>query len=125
MMYIFINNNPQGLKIGDCVVRAISLSTGDSWERTYIGLCLQGFEMADLPNSNAIWATYLKNKGYKKFNLPDKCPNCYTVSDFARDNPTGNFILATGSHAVAVVDGNILDAWDSSKEIPIAVFKKE
>ena len=49
----------------------------------------------------------------------------YTVADFAAGHPTGRYILGTGEHAVAVVDGDIIDSWDSSQEIPIYYFTKE
>jgi hypothetical protein len=124
-MYIFFNNNPQGLKIGDCVVRAISAALAQPWERTYIDLCIEGFMYADMPNSNSIWASYLRSKGFKRYVIPDTCPDCYTVEQFARDHPSGVYIVATGSHAVCVKNGNILDNWDSSNEIPTYYFTKE
>ena len=36
------NPNPEGKQVGDCTVRAIARATGQSWDATYIGLCLQG-----------------------------------------------------------------------------------
>ena len=64
-MYIFFNNNPKGLKIGDCVVRAISTAMNQTWERTYIDLCIEGFTFRDMPNANAVWDSYLKSKGWQ------------------------------------------------------------
>ena len=63
-MYIFYNNSPSGLKIGDCVVRAISTALNQPWERTYVGLCIEGFMFRDMPNANAVWASYLRSKGF-------------------------------------------------------------
>jgi hypothetical protein len=34
-------------------------------------------------------------------------------------------MLATGTHVVAVIDGNYYDTWDSGDEVPIALWKKE
>ena len=124
-MYVFFNNNPKGLKIGDCVVRAISAALTQPWERTYIDLCIEGFMFSDMPNSNAIWASYLRSKGFKRYVIPDTCPACYTVSQFAEEHPEGTFIVATGSHVVCVKEGKILDSWDSSMEIPTYYFIKE
>ena len=76
-MYIFFNNNPQGLKIGDCVVRAISATMNQSWERTYIDLCIEGFTFRDMPNANNVWDSYLKSKGFKRYVVPNTCPDCY------------------------------------------------
>lgn len=124
-MFIYTNPNPIKRNIGDCVIRAIAIATDSSWEKTYMDLCAEGLEMADLPNSNAVWSSYLKKLGFCKSIVPDTCPDCYTVADFANDNPYGLYILCTGNHVVTIIDGNIFDAWDSSSEIPIFYFYKE
>lgn len=124
-MYIFFNNNPKGLRIGDCVIRAISAALSQPWERTYIDLCIEGFMFADLPNSNTVWASYLRSKGFKMYALPDTCPDCYTLSQFAQERPEGTFIVATGSHVVCIKNGDILDNWDSSGEVATYYFAKE
>lgn len=123
-MYIFFNNNPQGLKIGDCVVRAISAAMNQSWERTYVDLCIEGFTFRDMPNANSVWASYLHSKGWKRRSIPDTCPDCYTVADFAAEHPEGVYIAATGSHAVCIKNGNIIDNWDSSDETVTYYFER-
>ena len=123
-MYIFFNNNPQGLKIGDCVIRAISAAMNQSWERTYIDLCIEGFMYKDMPNANSVWASYLHSKGWKRRSIPDTCPDCYTVADFAAEHPEGVYIAATGSHAVCIKNGNIIDNWDSSDETVTYYFER-
>lgn len=123
-MYRFYNPNPYGRFVGDCAVRAISAATNQSWEQTYIDLCIQGYISGDLPNSNAVWDVYLKHRGFKCHTLPDTCPECYTVADFCDEHPQGTYILGTGTHVVAVQDGCFLDAWDSGHENPIYFYKK-
>lgn len=123
-MYIFFNNNPQGLKIGDCVVRAISAAMNQSWERTYIDLCIEGFMYKDMPNANSVWASYLHSKGWKRRSIPNTCPDCYTAADFAAEHPEGVYIAATGSHAVCIKNGNIIDNWDSSDETVTYYFER-
>lgn len=124
-MYVFFNNNPKGLKIGDCVVRAISAALNQPWERTYIDLCIEGFMFSDMPNSNAIWASYLRSKGFKRSAIPDTCPDCYTLSQFAREHPEGTYIVCTGSHVACIKNGRLLDNWDSSDETVTYFFTKE
>lgn len=53
-MYINYNPNPQGIKTGDCVVRALTLALNKSWHEAYIQLVIKGLEMADMPSSNAV-----------------------------------------------------------------------
>lgn len=48
----------------------------------------------------------------------------YTVGDFASDHPRGRYVLGTGKHAVAIVDGDVIDSWDSRGEIPKYYFVK-
>ena len=125
MGYIQINENPQGLRVGDCVIRAISLITQKDWYDVYIDLSVKGMQMADTIDSNRVWMAYLKEQGFKIKSLVDLCPDCYTVKDFCMDNPTGKYLLATGSHIVAIINGNYYDTWDSGLEVPIYYFFKE
>lgn len=124
-MFIYTNPNPQGSYVGDCVVRAISIATNKTWYDVYTDLTVTGLSMSDMPSSNRVWAEYLKNLGWKRHIIPDTCPFCYTVRDFAGEHFKGRYILGTGSHAVAIVDGNIRDTWDSSDESPIYYWSKE
>lgn len=121
-MYKYLNENPKQNRVGDCVIRAISTALNQSWEETYIDLCLQGYLMSDLPSSNAVWNAYLKNKGYTREFIKNDCPECYSISDFAKEYPIGVYIIGTGTHAVAVIDGDILDNWDCSDEQPIYFY---
>ncbi|MEE1138191.1 MAG: hypothetical protein U0M02_06910 [Acutalibacteraceae bacterium] len=123
-MWIEFNTNPFGLRVGDCVIRAISKALNRPWEDIYIDLCLQGFLMGDLPSSNAVWSAYLKHKGFKRRTV--ECfSDCYSIDDFCKDNPIGVYVIGTGSHAVCVENGNIYDAWDSRQESPVYYFEKE
>ena len=124
MMWIEYNPNPLGLRVGDCVIRAISKALNESWEKVYIDLCVQGFMMGDLPNSNAIFSAYLRHKGFKRHTIED-CPDCYSVDDFCQDHPKGVFVIGTGTHAVCVIDGCYYDAWQSGRETPVYYFEKE
>ena len=125
MAYKFFNPNPSGKRVGDCVIRAVSFLTEQDWEETYLRITLQGFEMFDMPSSNAVWAEYLRRQGYKRYVIPDSCPDCYTVKEFCKDNSFGKFLLATGSHVVAVKNGDYYDAWDSGNEVPIYFWRKD
>lgn len=125
MAFIFYNQNPDGIRVGDCVIRAISKVENMDWYDVYIELSAQGMEMSDWGNSNRVWMAYLKDIGYKITLLPSDCPDCYTIEDFTKDYPKGKYLLATGSHIVAVIDGNYYDTWDSGKEIPVYYFIKE
>lgn len=125
MSYVPYNANPERNLVGDCVIRAVSKVTGQDWEKTYIDIALQGFMMRDMPSSNNVWDAYLYTKGFNRRIIPNTCPDCYTVKDFCNDNPRGTFLLATGTHVIAVVDGNYYDTWDSGNEVPIYYYGRD
>lgn len=72
-MYVYFNPNPAGHSVGDCVIRALSKATGESWDKTFVELAVTGFELSDMPSANAVWGAYLHRKGYTRTALPDKC----------------------------------------------------
>ena len=122
-MYIYFNENPRhNYRAEDCVVRAISIVTGKSWNQVYAELCAEGFVIGDWGNSNRAWDTYLRENGFTRYICPNDCPYCYSISDFADEHKEGKYIVATGSHAVAVVDGNYIDSWDSGDQMPIYYY---
>lgn len=125
MAYIPFNPNPKGMVTGDCAVRAVSKATNQPWENAYTALFVEGYKKGDLPNANHVWGAYLKSKGFKRAMIPDTCPDCYTVRDFARDHPQGMYVLALDSHVVAVNDGDWFDSWDSGNEVPLYYWYKE
>jgi len=126
-MWIRYQPNPINDKVGDCVIRALSLVLNKSWDDTYIELALYGFILKNMPSGNSVWDALLRDHNYIRKVIPDQCSDgrCYTVKDFCIDNPVGVFLLGTGSHAIAVKDGNYMDAWDSGDEIPIYYYCKE
>lgn len=123
-MYIYYNPNPSMRQTGDCVIRGIARLTGMDWDETYAHIVMQGFIMKDMPSSNNVWGEYLRSRGFRRHVVPDTCPACYTVEDFCREHPKGSFLLATGTHVVAVMDGSYYDTWDSGQEIPVYYWQK-
>lgn len=123
-MYSYYNANPYKIRVGDCVIRAISKALNQSWEDTYIDLTIQGYLMGDLLSSNAVWGAYLKSKGFTRDIVSNDCLECYTIEDFCNEYPKGTYIIGTGTHAVCVIDSTIFDTWNSSDETPIYFYKK-
>lgn len=123
--WIEYNANPTEKRVGDCVIRALSRTLDQDWERTFVELCLQAFMLCDLPNANNVWGEYLRSRGYRRGILTDDCPECYTVRDFCRDFPRGRYVLALHEHVVAVIDGDYYDTWDSGDKAPLYYWYKE
>ena len=118
-MWKYFNPNPAGRKVGDCSVRAVAAALGVSWEDAYSMITANGFQVGDMPSSDSVWGSVLRQHGFYRYAIPNKCPDCYTAEDFAADHQKGVYVLGFGGHVATVIDGVLYDSWDSSNEIPI------
>ena len=124
MSYIYYNANPSGKHVGDCVIRAIATVLGDTWEAISSDLSMMELKMYDMSNSDTVWGEYLHLNGFVKSILPHPCPNCVTVKEFCQMFPHGRYVVATGSHVIAVIDGNYYDTSDTGNEILIYYWRR-
>lgn len=124
-MYIEYNPNPVSRKVGDCVVRALTKALNTTWEGAYLSLVLNGLQMGDMPSSDVVAGSVLRQNGFVRRAISDSCPDCYTAEDFCREFPTGTYVLFFGGHVATVRDGNLYDAWNSLSETPIYYWTKE
>lgn len=125
-MWIKYNPNPTGRNVGDCAVRAVAKALDIDWEEAYLLIVKNGYDMGDMPSSDSVWGAVLRQHGFYRKAIPNRCPDCYTTENFCRDHPEGVFVLGFGGHVAAVVDGNLYDSWDSSREIPVYIwYQKE
>lgn len=121
-MYRLYNPNPECSRVGDCTVRALSKVLNQSWEQTYLRLCVYGFLHSDMPSANVVWGAYLHDCGFSRHIVPD---TIYTVRRFAEEHPVGVYVLGISGHVVALVNGDWFDSWDSGDEVPVYFWRKE
>ena len=119
------NSNPVSRSVGDCAVRAVSAALDIDWEKAYALIARNGFLMGDMPSSNAVWGAVLREHGFRRYAIPNTCPDCYTAEEFAKDHPHGIYVLGFGTHVATLKDGSLYDSWDSSREIPQYYWTKE
>lgn len=119
------NPNPQGLMVGDCTVRAICAVTGREWTDVHQELCDLARDMSDMPSSDRVWWEFLRLNGFRRHKMIDRCPDCYTVADFAADHPSGIYVLGPHEHAVALIDGDWWDSWDSGNTVPTYFLRRD
>ena len=112
------NPNPGHKEVPDCVVRALCIALNARWIDVYDDLCELGRQEYNMPSADAVWGKYLYLRGFEPFLLPHTCPKCITIRQFCKMYGKGKYIIGTGSHAVAVIDGDYYDSWDSGNEIP-------
>ena len=125
-MWIRYQPNPKNDTVGDCTIRALSHVINKTWDQTYLLLCMYGFILKDMPSGNDTWDAMLRDMGFARYIVREQCfDGCYTVKDFCYEHPEGHYLLGTGSHAIAVDNGNYYDTWDSGNEYPIYYYRKE
>lgn len=116
-MWVKTNLNPEKKEVGDCVIRALAIALDMTWTEVYDDLYLLGREWHDMMSSNEVWGLYLYRHGFEPFMLPKTCPQCLTVKEFCKKYPHGTYIIGTGDHAVAVINGDYFDSWDSGNSV--------
>lgn len=124
MPYKYYNPNPLHKSTIDCTVRAISRLFDMDWDTAFLVLMAESFSQKSLPSSDKVWGDYLRNNGYKRYIIPNTCPDCYTVGRFAEDHPRGRYLLKTHEHVVAVVDGDYYDSFDTGEEVPVYYWER-
>ena len=125
MSYVYTNPNPCNRLVGDCAVRAVAIALGLTWQDAFLKIVTEAYGQCDVMSSDAVWGAVLQHHGFTREIIPNTCPPCYTAERFCEDNPKGVYVLGFGGHTATVIDGNLMDAWDSSNEIPIYVWHRE
>lgn len=121
-MYAYFNPNPIANSDSDCAIRAVSAALNITWDEAFDLIAHNAKQMGTIMENNAAWGSVLRQHGFNRKIIPDSCPDCYSAEDFAIENPRGVYVLGFGTHTAAVIDGTILDTWDSRDEIPIYVW---
>jgi len=124
-MFIYYNPNPKGKHVTDCTIRAICRLEGLTWLEAFDSVTDICRENYDMPSSDKMWGKFLSMRGYRRYLIPDTCPDCYTVRDFCDDHPIGSYLLKTSGHVIAVVNGDYYDTFDSGDKSPIYYYRKE
>jgi hypothetical protein len=123
-VFAYYNQNPVAAREEDCAVRAVSAALGISWDEAFDLIAHNAKQMGAMMHRDAAWGSVLRQHGFIRKVIPNSCPECYTAEDFAIEHPRGVYVLGFGTHTAAVIDGTILDTWDSRDEIPIYVWEK-
>ena len=124
-MWIKYNANPVSIRTEDCAIRAVSVALGISWDDAFDLIAHNAKQMGNVMHSNAVFGSVLRQHGFVREIIPNSCPDCYTIKDFCREYPEGVYVVGTGSHVVAVINGDYIDTWDSGNEIPIYFWKEK
>lgn len=111
MSYKFYNANARGKFHNDCVVRAISVAEGKTWDETYE-------ELSEIAQRKGI---ILDDGNFVEPLLDSRYDRvCYknlTVGDFAENNPKGVYLITMNGHITCCIDGIIYDTFDCRDRI--------
>ena len=109
------------LRSGDCVIRAITLATEQSYKKTWDEILDLSKELGDLPNSDKVATGYLNSLGWTEIKYP-KAQLTRINSDSLKDdrdalkkmpNASDWVIYHIRKHWVACKDDTLFDIWDS------------
>ena len=118
------NANSRDAHVGDCVKRAISLALDMSYEE--VGHELRKIQKArgsDAWNRPSIYGTLIReHTGSSSVPIPKDVR--VDLATWTEQHPSGTYLVEVGNphknyvdHLVAVIDGDIYDSWDSTKDI--------
>lgn len=127
------NANSRNHRTNDCVVRAISLAYGLSYDETHKLLLNKKNESGNIKyNVYSVFAKLIEDDLGCIGKLTG--PNCslngdiITLAEFCQQRPDGTYIVLNGEkpsgtdHLAVVIDGDIYDSWDSSKQFVHTVW---
>lgn len=118
-LWIKYNANPMENRTDDCAVRAVAVALDVDWDTAYDLIAENAKYMGEMMHRNVAWWSVLRQNGFSRAIIPNTCPDCYSVTDFCREHPRGVYVLGFYDHVAAIVDGKLIDSWDSRNEIPI------
>ncbi len=115
-----VNQNPKGRKSADCVVRALSYSSGKTWDKVYEELCTIGFKKKAMPNEKVTYEHWLKENGYIKMKQPRHANRTkYTVEELIDELDNSEMwdkavVISVANHLTCSQYGTLYDTWDCS-----------
>lgn len=111
-MFKYLNMNPDGESIGDCVIRAISLALDEN----YFDVVEDLIRNADYFNCDLLVKECYSNM-LDSFDFPRYKGNGRTVEEVAKDFYKDKVLIRIDGHLTCSIFGDIYDTWDCSDEI--------
>lgn len=105
-MYRFYNANSKGNFVNDCVVRAISVAEGKSWDTTYRELSAIAQKDGILLDDVNFVEDYLDDR-YERVKHISK-----TIGEFLEEYPKGTYLITMENHITTCIDGVLYDTFD-------------
>lgn len=125
-MFKKFNANPKGLKVGDCVKRAITKATGKDYMEVQreLNQCKKITGCAKF-NDNKNWKYYVEEVlGATKISFPAvQGEERMNGKRFMVEYYRGTYILRMAHHLSCCIDGHIYDTWDCTDSCVYTAYK--
>lgn len=105
-MYKFYNANSRGNFVNDCVVRAISVAEGKTWDETYE-------ELSDIAQHEGILlddVNFVENYLDERYKRVPHCAKI--VGELLEEYPKGVYLITMEGHITVAIDGILYDIFD-------------
>lgn len=120
--FTYYNANPKNRITGDCVIRALCTAMNEPYEQVYRELFEYSIKNKYMLNDKKCYEKWLESKGWKKMPQPRKDDKtkyigkefCKMVQEYTFDYPSRIIAKIGGHHIVAIVEGKVMDIWDST-----------
>ena len=117
-MYKYLNEHPKDKRVGDCVKRAFTTATGQTYKEVSKELNQIKRDLnANGYNDNSVWRKFISQKKWYKIPFQatagEKRMNGHR---FCEQYPEGTYVLRMAKHLTVCVDGVIYDTWDCTEK---------
>lgn len=109
-MYRYLNKNPKARDTEDCVLRAVSLAQGKTWDKVYDELSQLAKERGMLFSEAEFVEDYLDNLYPRTCYKNNKV--AMTVGEFVETKPEGTYLVTMRGHITCVREGILYDSFD-------------
>ena len=105
-MWKYYNANALANHVNDCVVRAISVAQGQTWDETYE-------ELSKIAQSEGILLDDVNFvEGYLDKRYRRACHYSKTVGEFLEEHNKGIYLITMEGHITVIKDGILYDTFD-------------
>lgn len=105
--------------VGDCVVRALTLATGENYQEVRRELWWTSYKNGDMPNEKRNYEEFLKKRGFIK----EKKISGFMLGHYPISHKE-TYVVVLANHLVCLDQGLVRDTWDCRYKSPYSVWRK-
>ena len=114
--FTYYNANPKDKRVGDCVIRALSLTPNYDWYKVYDELCIIGRQFGCTPTCDLAWEAWLKQHGYVRYKQPKReNGRLYMLREFVCSKLISDddlVVAVVSGHVTFIKERKIQDTWN-------------